>query len=48
MFKQNGLDKARVVKESQQKERDNIDIQIKNIQKNIIVNKIDFFIQMFV
>ena len=35
MFKQNGLDKARVVKESQQKERDNIDIQIKNIQKNI-------------
>lgn len=35
LFKQNGLEKARVVKESQQKERDTIDSQIKNTQSNI-------------
>lgn len=35
MFKQNGLEKARQVKESQQKERDLIDTQIKNVQINI-------------
>ena len=35
LFKQNGLEKARLVKESQQKERDAIDSQIKNSQSNI-------------
>lgn len=35
LFKQNGLEKARLVKESQQKERDTIDSQIKNSQSNI-------------
>lgn len=32
LFRQNGLEKARQVKESQQKERDTIDTQIKSIQ----------------
>jgi hypothetical protein len=35
LFKQNGLEKARQVKESQQKERDEIDRQIKEVQINI-------------
>lgn len=35
LFKQNGLEKARVVKEMQQKERDAIDLQIKGSQNNI-------------
>ena len=35
LFKQNGLEKARQVKESQQKERDAIDNQIKNAQIRI-------------
>jgi len=34
-FKENGLDKARIVKESQQKERDLIDTQIKSIHNNV-------------
>lgn len=50
LFKQNGLEKARLVKESQQKERDTIDGQIKNSQSNIdklrkdyttVINNID-------
>lgn len=35
LFRQNGLEKARQVKESQQKERDTIDAQIKNIQQTV-------------
>lgn len=35
LFKQNGLEKARLVKESQQKERDDIDAQIKEVQQRI-------------
>ena len=37
LFRQNGLEKARLVKESQQKERDAIDQQIKQIQNNVEV-----------
>lgn len=37
LFRQNGLEKARQVKESQQKERDAIDQQIKQIQNNVEV-----------
>lgn len=35
LFRQNGLERARQVKESQQKERDDIDLQIKASQSNI-------------
>lgn len=35
LFKQNGLDKARLVKEQQKSERDSIDQQIKQINSNI-------------
>lgn len=42
LFKQNGLEKARQVKESQQKERDAIDNQIKNSQKRIDVLRTNY------
>jgi hypothetical protein len=35
LFRQNGLEKARQVKESQQKERDTIDNQIKSVQQTV-------------
>lgn len=42
LFKQNGLEKARQVKESQQKERDAIDNQIKNAQIRIDVLRTNY------
>lgn len=42
MFKQNGLLKARSVKESQQKERDVIDTQIKTVQLTIEKLRLDY------
>jgi len=42
LFKENGLDKARAVKETQQKERDLIDTQIKSIHNNIDQLRADY------
>lgn len=42
LFKQNGLDKARLVKEQQKSERDSIDQQIKQINSNIDRLRLDY------
>jgi len=42
LFRQNGLEKARQVKDSQQKERDEIDLKIKSVENNIVSLRGDY------